>query len=197
MRGGFNRGIGDPRDISVKGHRQPLIFVGPRRVPLRDPEENESERVEIYSPGASGSWAFPLPPVTTASRLRRHYRGAFIDPLYIYLLCHGPLYPTVEETTYVLADSPQAIFDQYYKNQPTDFHSEIWSLERSLNILSLSKAASIFLQDIPPIRFQRSISVSLFPQLRFSDHLQSVTDLHLSNVKTIFTHVNGIFSFWK
>lgn len=94
-------------------------------VPLRG---QERKRVQIYSP------SLPLealhlvlpssPPLTVASPPT----SSFIDPLYIYLLCPGPLCDGRHEwrAPGVLGEfSPLAIFDQYYKNQPTDFLRKI------------------------------------------------------------------------
>lgn len=70
---------------------------------------------------------------TTSFALRPAPTSTFIDPLYIYLLYAAVLCATVDArgrkgdlptySTGVL--SPLAIFDQYYKNQPTDFLREI------------------------------------------------------------------------
>lgn len=70
---------------------------------------------------------------TTSFALRLAPTSTFIDPLYIYLLYAAVLCATVDArgrkgdlptySTGVL--SPLAIFDQYYKNQPTDFLREI------------------------------------------------------------------------
>jgi len=77
--------ISRARDNSLGVQRQPLIFS----VPLRD---QGRKRAQIYSP--------PVPPETLhfVHHLLRFPRApasppttVFIDPLYIYLLCRGPL----------------------------------------------------------------------------------------------------------
>lgn len=98
-----------PRDLG--GRRQPLIL---RLVSRCDPEaeENESEFRFI-----------PRVPQGAAS----HYRERPLLTLYTSICYATALCATVDGYARgdVLAGSPQAIFDQYYKNQPTDFLREI------------------------------------------------------------------------
>lgn len=104
------------------GHdRQPLIF----NVPLRGQEQ---KRVQIYSPSLPLEALHLVQPSSPPSADASPPTLGFIDPLYIYLLCRGPLCDGRHEwrAPGVLAElSPLAIFDQYYKNQPTDFLRKI------------------------------------------------------------------------
>lgn len=93
----------------------------------------KERRIQIYSPSLPPSppraTSFTPPPLLAASLL---LALGFIDPLYIYLLCRGPLCHgskgsrrcTCRPLPHPLLTTP-AIFGQYYKNQPTDFLRKI------------------------------------------------------------------------
>lgn len=94
----------------------------------------KERRIQIYSPSLPPSppraTSFTPPPPLAASLL---LALGFIDPLYIYLLCRGPLCHgskgsrtgcTCRPLPHPLLTTP-AIFGQYYKNQPTDFLRKI------------------------------------------------------------------------
>lgn len=107
-------------------NREPLILGGWSRAKERVPD--------LFPIVASGGplrlllAQLPSPPLLAPLLLAL----GFIDPLYIYLLCRGPLCDGSKGsrrcTCRPLPPSPlttPAIFDQYYKNQPTDFLRKI------------------------------------------------------------------------
>lgn len=83
----------------------------------------ERRELQIYSLEAWPLGGGRLPP------WRRSRRALLLLTLLcVYLLCRGPLCAALGPGTHPLPcffDAPQAIFDQYYKNQPTDFLREI------------------------------------------------------------------------
>lgn len=122
----------------------------------------KERRIQIYSPSLPPSppraTSFTPPPPLAASLL---LALGFIDPLYIYLLCRGPLCHgskgsrtgcTCRPLPHPLLTTP-AIFGQYYKNQPTDFLRKILppcSPEYFIAVHPSPPSSS----SLPPPRFQ-------------------------------------------
>lgn len=113
---------------SLRGCRQPLIPSVPQRVQERKASSDLFPAVASGGPPSRSAFFTPV------NGRFYSYVGAFIDPLYIYLLCRSPLcdgrhewrqQPPAQLPRPSPSPSPLAIFDQYYKNQPTDFLRKI------------------------------------------------------------------------
>lgn len=120
--------------------RQPLIFS----VPSAQDEQNHTgeakaiARVQIYSPGASRDCIFSLLPLLVHILLSISFLspslGQALLTLYTSICYAAALCASLRGRRFYTAAFfhfpppyiyPQTIFDQYYKNQPTDFLREI------------------------------------------------------------------------